>query len=302
MQRTGSLPCAMWLGCSWWGACSMNTHTLHTLQVVKLQLAGRVLDEQTLEATYTQSELKDLWKPVMLSPGAVSPSLAHLGSADLETSWVGPLVNGECKGWLISAEDHQMLLEDTEVRVTLVTAAHATAHGACHGARHGACHGTLREHLLSCDARNARNGRNARNAHNTRYARYARDARNAHHARNVPTGATLGAREGGRGQRVRARRQQPLSGGSCLRDVLTAPCRYSVLKPRAALQEAGLRRGHNAAARRADCDAAGWARCAAEPEGGPYPQWHARRGTARAGAMAGHAMGAAGGCSARAHA
>lgn len=36
---------------------------------MKLQLAGRVLDEQTLESTYTQEELKDLWRPVQLVAG-----------------------------------------------------------------------------------------------------------------------------------------------------------------------------------------------------------------------------------------
>ena len=35
---------------------------MYRQQVVKLQLAGRVLDEQTLEATYSHEELKDLWR------------------------------------------------------------------------------------------------------------------------------------------------------------------------------------------------------------------------------------------------
>lgn len=125
------------------------------MKVVKLQLAGRVLDEQTLESTYTREELSDLWRPVLLAPGGAarlldelplarqadsvstcaqtafplsvrpgyhSASLPMMSAADMESSWIGSLsaAGGPCSSFLLSVQDHQMCLEDTEEALSSV--------------------------------------------------------------------------------------------------------------------------------------------------------------------------------------
>ena len=87
---------------------------LYRQQIVKLQLAGRVLDEQSHEAQFSHSELKDLWKEIPL-PLPVPPS-AHAGAiAALPTaSWVGSLTNGDAGHWLMRIEDHDKGLEGVD--------------------------------------------------------------------------------------------------------------------------------------------------------------------------------------------
>ncbi|KAL1525513.1 hypothetical protein AB1Y20_020369 [Prymnesium parvum] len=93
---------------------------MYRQQVVKLQLAGRVLDDQTLEATYTEKELKDLWQPVLLAPGAPPLEMPSLASSDLELSWMRQLVTpgSPFTHWVAAVEDHQMSLENMEESLT----------------------------------------------------------------------------------------------------------------------------------------------------------------------------------------
>ena len=82
-------------------------------QVVKLQLAGRVVDEQSLEATYTEAELKDLWKQVDLRPPVHAGCGAAAGSFPPD-SWLHKIATSrEAESWMMQVEDHNLKLEDS---------------------------------------------------------------------------------------------------------------------------------------------------------------------------------------------
>jgi hypothetical protein len=87
---------------------------LYRQQVVKLQLAGRVLDEQSHEAQFTHSELRDLWHDIKPSlPPPASTHASVVGSLP-SASWVQQLVDGSTGEWLKSIEDHDKRLEGEE--------------------------------------------------------------------------------------------------------------------------------------------------------------------------------------------
>jgi transcriptional regulator ATRX len=86
---------------------------LYCQQVVKPQLAGRVLDEQSHVSGFSHDELKDLWR---LIPPSLPVSRSALTSAVASlppTSWVDHLVEAAA-GWLVSVEDHDKRLEGEE--------------------------------------------------------------------------------------------------------------------------------------------------------------------------------------------
>ena len=86
---------------------------LYRQQVVKLQLAGRVLDEQSHVSEFSHDELKDLWR--LIPPSLPVPPSALTGAtANLPpTTWVDNLVEAGA-GWLVSVEDHDRRLEGEE--------------------------------------------------------------------------------------------------------------------------------------------------------------------------------------------
>lgn len=84
---------------------------MYRQQVLKLQLAGRVLDEQTLESHYTQDEIKNLCRPLYLSPGSFDP--AQLDELPTE-SWLREVAAGGCGAFLSQVEDHCLQLEHDE--------------------------------------------------------------------------------------------------------------------------------------------------------------------------------------------
>ena len=73
-------------------------------QVVKLQLAGRVLDEATLESNYSTEELKNLCKPLMLAPGRYDDTPL----ADAPTQSFVRELAATCGAWLSSVEDFEV--------------------------------------------------------------------------------------------------------------------------------------------------------------------------------------------------
>ena len=98
---------------------------IYRQQIVKLQLAGRVLDDQLHEAAFTQEELKDLWRPVHLAPQLPSgeePRFTTPVAKMNEASWVAQLADRGatsdvgCGSWLSDVDDHNARLEgDDEV-------------------------------------------------------------------------------------------------------------------------------------------------------------------------------------------
>ena len=89
---------------------------LYRQQVVKLQLAGRVLDEQTHDAQFSQDELKNLWRPIAHVPAPPPGHFSHAISALPATSWLGPIASGPCASFLANVEDHDKRLEGTPSR------------------------------------------------------------------------------------------------------------------------------------------------------------------------------------------
>ena len=87
---------------------------LYRQQVVKLQLAGRVLDEQNHEAQFNHQELKDLWREIPMT-GPIPTSQFDAASKSLPSaSWVDQLVNGHGGTWLKGIDDHDKRLEGEE--------------------------------------------------------------------------------------------------------------------------------------------------------------------------------------------
>ena len=82
---------------------------LYRQQVVKLQLAGRVLDEQAHNAEYTSEELKDLWRKL---PPPPNPAPCVEASGWPQGSWIDKLASDPATSdWLVSIEDHDKRLE-----------------------------------------------------------------------------------------------------------------------------------------------------------------------------------------------
>jgi len=81
---------------------------MYRQQVIKLQLAGRVLDEQTLESHYTHDELKTLCRPIYLAPGHFDPT--RLDELPAE-SWLREISMGACGQFLAQVDDHCLQLE-----------------------------------------------------------------------------------------------------------------------------------------------------------------------------------------------
>ena len=78
---------------------------LYRQQVVKLQLAGRVLDEQTHDSTFTKEELKDLWRPIPFTPPA-PPSLHAYAISQLPRgAWLSDVAQS-CGSFLLAVDDH----------------------------------------------------------------------------------------------------------------------------------------------------------------------------------------------------
>jgi len=116
---------------------------LYRQQVVKLQLSGRVLDEQSLESAFTKDELKGFWRPIedvdadadaagaaaglgagaagaAAAAAAAPPDVATLERTCGAASWLPRLVGGAGGGWVRHVEDHQLRLEDTEEMMDLL--------------------------------------------------------------------------------------------------------------------------------------------------------------------------------------
>jgi len=86
---------------------------MYKQQVVKLQLAGRVVDEQSIESVFSEHELKAWRHP--LPPAADAPlEVAVLASLPAD-SWL-PALGASPMGrqWLGGVADHNSSLEDTE--------------------------------------------------------------------------------------------------------------------------------------------------------------------------------------------
>ena len=78
---------------------------LYRQQVVKLQLAGRVLDEQTHDSTFTKEELKDLWRPIPFTPPAPPSQHAHAISQLPREAWLSDVAQS-CGTFLLAVDDH----------------------------------------------------------------------------------------------------------------------------------------------------------------------------------------------------
>ena len=70
-----------------------------------------MLDEQTHDAHYTSDELRQLWRPIPLTPIVPSTVLAASAASLPAASWMAQLAEGTCGGWLASIEDHDKRLE-----------------------------------------------------------------------------------------------------------------------------------------------------------------------------------------------
>jgi len=104
---------------------------LYRQQVVKLQLAGRVVDDQALEARYTAEEMREYYKPLpaplrTIEPapegesGNRPPAGARPGANLAPESWLPFLASDPDVGPLLhSVEDHALRLGDTEDLLTV---------------------------------------------------------------------------------------------------------------------------------------------------------------------------------------